>query len=168
MKRVKYPISGLLLAVALVFTACTTGNKTATPTATDTPAFTGTPTPTVTPATTNTPVAAPVFQNVSPQEAAELIEDSGNGSGFTILDVRTPEEYAAGHIEGAVNLDFYAADFRDGLERLDKSAAYFVYCRSGKRSEQATQMMEELGFSEVYNLSGGMNDWTAAGLPTIK
>lgn len=108
------------------------------------------------------------FKNITVQEAAELIKANQGNPGFSILDVRTPDEFNEGHIEGALNLDFYAASFKDDLDKLDKTKTYFVYCRSGNRSGQAMKMMETMGFKEVYNLSGGMVDWIAAGLPAVK
>lgn len=77
-----------------------------------------------------------------------------------ILDVRTPEETAEGKIENAIELDFKADNFKEGLEKLDKTAPYLVYCRSGKRSANASQMMTEVGFSNVHNLLGGYIKWT--------
>lgn len=108
------------------------------------------------------------FKNISIQEAVELIKENKNDSYFTILDVRTQEEFREGHIEGALNLDFYSASFKDDLDKLDKENTYFVYCRSGNRSGQAMKIMESLGFRKVYNLSVGITDWIAAGLPVVK
>lgn len=72
-----------------------------------------------------------------------------------ILDVRTPEEYAAGHVDGAVNIDFYASDFTGQLKKLNKSDAYSIYCRSGARSGKALVIMNDLGFTNVADLQGG-------------
>jgi rhodanese-related sulfurtransferase len=109
------------------------------------------------------------FKNISIQEASELLQDNINNPDFVILDVRTPEEFSSGHIKGAINLDFYSATFKDELDKLIKTNIYFVYCRTGNRSVQATKLMESLGFREVYNLSpGGMPDWIEAGLPYVK
>lgn len=80
-----------------------------------------------------------------------------------ILDIRTPEEYSSGHIENAVNVDYYAADFINKLEKLDKNATYMVYCRSGNRSGSTVTQMEKLGFKSVYELNGGINAWLKAG-----
>lgn len=72
-----------------------------------------------------------------------------------IIDIRTPEEYASGHIDEAINIDFYANDFKDQLEKLDKSDAYSIYCRSGSRSGKALGIMKDLGFTNVADLQGG-------------
>ena len=71
------------------------------------------------------------------------------------IDIRTPEEYDSGHIDGALNIDFYATDFIQQLEKLDKNSAYSIYCRSGSRSGKALDMMNELGFTNVVDLFGG-------------
>jgi rhodanese-related sulfurtransferase len=111
---------------------------------------------------------ARIFKDVSIQEAAQLIANNQNNPDFTILDVRTPQEFNDGHIEGALNLDFYAAAFKDELDKLDKGKTYFVYCRTGNRSGQAVAIMQASGFREAYNLSGGITDWIAGGHPVVK
>jgi rhodanese-related sulfurtransferase len=111
---------------------------------------------------------SPVFKDISVQEAAELIKNNGSNPDFTILDVRTPEEFKAGHIAGALNLDFYSTTFSEELAKLKKTNTYFVYCRSGNRSGQAMKIMESMGFKKVYNLASGFVDWTAGGLPSVK
>ena len=72
----------------------------------------------------------------------------------TIIDVRTPEEFAAGHIEGAINLDYESGTLEAELSTLDKNAVYMVYCHSGRRSALATTLMTEAGFTEVTDLGG--------------
>ena len=77
-------------------------------------------------------------------------------------------EYAAGHLQGARNLDWLnPAAFEKGLQGLDKSRTYFVYCRSGKRSNAAAKRMKREGF-KVYDLSGGYLKWTEQALPITK
>jgi rhodanese-related sulfurtransferase len=109
-----------------------------------------------------------VFKDISIQEAADLIKNNQNNPQFIILDVRTPQEFSEGHIEGALNLDFYSPSFKEDLDKLDKTKTYFVYCRTGNRSGQAVKMMESLGFREAYNLSTGIVEWIAAGQPVVK
>ena len=72
-----------------------------------------------------------------------------------ILDVRTPSEYKGGHAPKSVNIDYYAEDFRQDLDQLDKGKTYFMYCRSGSRSSRTLKIMGSLGFKKVYNLDGG-------------
>ena len=109
-----------------------------------------------------------LIEDVTPEEAFSLIEDNRDNPNFVIIDVRTPQEFAEERIEGAINLDYYADTFEDELNKLDKTKTYVIYCRSGGRSGNALALMEELGFSEVYNVQGGIINWKSAALPTIK
>jgi rhodanese-related sulfurtransferase len=88
-------------------------------------------------------------------------------SGVVTLDVRTPGEFMTGHIEGAQNIDFESGSFKSDIESLDKNGTYAVYCRSGNRSGQAVAIMHEAGFHNVYNLEGGVIDWTAQGMALV-
>lgn len=77
-----------------------------------------------------------------------------------IMDVRTQTEMEQGFIPGAIHLDIYQPqEFLEGLDQLDKSKHYYVYCRSGNRSGQACALMTARGFSGAFNLVGGMNEW---------
>jgi rhodanese-related sulfurtransferase len=89
-------------------------------------------------------------------------------AGVIILDVRTPGEFNEGHIEGALLIDFQSGNFENEIASLDKSKTYAVYCRSGNRSGQAVKVMSDAGFSNLYNLNGGVIDWASAGLPLVK
>lgn len=80
-----------------------------------------------------------------------------------VIDVRTPEEFASGHLAGARDLDIRGSDFDSRLASLDKTATYAVYCHSGNRSGQALQRMAAAGFTHVADLSGGIIAWSAAG-----
>jgi rhodanese-related sulfurtransferase len=80
-----------------------------------------------------------------------------------VLDVRTPEEYAAGRLPGARNIDFYAPDFAEQIAALDRDTPYAIYCRSGNRSGTTLTLMRTLGFTQVHDLSGGMSAWLAQG-----
>ncbi|MFH1330779.1 MAG: rhodanese-like domain-containing protein [Actinomycetota bacterium] len=102
-----------------------------------------------------------VIETISPAEAGEIVASVG----LVVLDVRTPEEFGAGHLAGAVNLDFYAATFADGLAALDREAPYLLYCRTGNRSAEAREMMRSIGFLEVHEIAGGIVGWVEAGLP---
>lgn len=86
---------------------------------------------------------------------------------LVILDVRTPEEFAEGHLEGAIMIDFYRDDFSEQLAELDPDVPYLLYCRSGNRSGQTTAILNDLGFSDVADIDGGILSWTDAGLPTV-
>ena len=88
-------------------------------------------------------------------------------AGVITLDVRTPGEFAEGHIEGAQLIDFQSGNFGNEISTLDKNATYAVYCRSGNRSGQAVKVMHDAGFHNVYNLNGGVIEWANAGLPLV-
>ena len=89
--------------------------------------------------------------------ASQLKEDTQS----VVLDVRTLDEVSEGVIPGAIHLDiFMGQGFLDGLEKLDKSKNYFVYCRSGNRSGQACVIMQSVGFETAHNLVGGFMEWT--------
>lgn len=76
-----------------------------------------------------------------------------------VLDVRTPEEAAEVNIPGSVNINLFSPDFVNRIQELDPSKTYLVYCRSGARSAQACNMMAQMGFKDLYNLSGGIFSW---------
>jgi len=104
------------------------------------------------------------IKDVSALEFQALAE-SGNG---ILLDVRTPEEVAQGKIPGASVINIYDEDFERKLNLMKKDQPIYVYCRSGGRSSQAAKIMGENGFSEVYNLVGGIGAWNKANLPVEK
>jgi phage shock protein E len=106
---------------------------------------------------------AAATEDVNVQGFAEVIQDSR----IVILDVRTPEEFAEGHIAGSLNIDVSNSNFAAQISELDKTKTYAVYCRSGNRSAVATAEMEKLGFTSLYNMTGGAIDWTAAGFPLV-
>jgi rhodanese-related sulfurtransferase len=80
-----------------------------------------------------------------------------------VLDVRTPAEFATGHLPNAKDLDIRSADFDAQLGTLDKQATYAVYCHSGNRSGQALDKMKAAGFTHVADLSGGVTAWSQDG-----
>ena len=88
--------------------------------------------------------------------------------GARILDVRTPDEFASGHLEKAENIDVNAADFASRMGALDKSLPWAVYCHSGNRSGVAVEAMVAAGFTDVVHLDGGIGDWEQAGNPVVK
>ena len=86
-----------------------------------------------------------------------------------VIDVRTPEETSAGHLEGAILFDIYDAAFMGKLATLDKSANYFLYCRSGSRSGQAIEIMKEVGFTGELDNGGSLaNAASETGLAVIQ
>jgi rhodanese-related sulfurtransferase len=88
--------------------------------------------------------------------------------GVTIVDVRTPAEFASGHIAGAVNVDVESANFKGLVSALDPAKKYAVYCHSGNRSRAAMTAMAGMGYANTVGLDGGITAWTGAGFPVAK
>lgn len=106
------------------------------------------------------------IKNVDVNQADEYIK-SGN---YIVVDVRKPEEYKAGHIKGAGNVDYYNEDFESLFEEKykDKNKGYIIYCRSGVRSQYSAEILEELGYKNIINMTGGFLSWQDAGKPVEK
>ena len=100
--------------------------------------------------------------NLNATEFAEKIKELPSAP---ILDVRTPDEFSKGHLQNAFNYNWNGNDFEKQISKLDKSKPVFVYCLSGGRSSSAANQMRSEGFSQVYELSGGIMKWRAANLP---
>lgn len=99
------------------------------------------------------------FQAVEAQSQLQSTPD------VRVLDVRTPAEFVGGHIRNAENIDYYAKDFTEKLDTLDRDTQYFIYCHSGSRSSSTMKKMAQLGFTKVWHLSDGITSWIKAGLP---
>ena len=110
------------------------------------------------------PAPSAAFKDLSVEEFGGMAGDKQN----VILDVRTPEEFQAGHIPGAVNLDVSASDFQTKAGLLDRSKTYLVHCASGVRSVRACEKLVQLDFPILYNLPGGFRAWAKAGKPVEK
>lgn len=121
-------------------------------------------------------VVAGLLLSLGLASCADDSAGSGNGAAVSVeafservaeadvvLDVRTPAEYAAGHLPDAVNIDVQASDFASRVDELDRDATYAVYCRSGNRSAVAVDHMVEAGFTDVRHLDGGIVDWQRSG-----
>ena len=136
-RRTRLAATSALAVVAVLLGGCSTGGTQAPP-----------------------PVAAPASAASLP--AADFAAAMAR-PGTVLLDVRTPAEFAAGHLRGATNLDIGSPGFAAAAAELDKSLTYAVYCRSGSRSRVALAAMAELGFTNSFDLSGGILAWQAAG-----
>lgn len=99
--------------------------------------------------------------------AYDMIQANKNNPDFVLIDVRTKEEFNIGHIEGAEMIDIYLPDFKARISKLDRNKKYLVYCRTARRSAEAAKLMKDLGFSEVYDMAGGITEWSTAKLPVI-
>jgi len=106
---------------------------------------------------------AETLETIAVGEIQDLV--AAPPEGLVVLDIRTAEEFATGHLENAINIDYYAADFEDQLSQLDLDVPYVMYCNSGNRSSNALALMDSLGFTEVYELDGGIQAWYGASLP---
>ena len=113
------------------------------------------------------PPSVPSPYDLTPKQAWEMIQKNKGNPNFVLLDVRTPKEFFARRIEGAINLDFYELNFNKELSKLDPSKTYLVYCKTGGRSASAQKIMFRMGFKKVYNMLGGTVDWKKVGLPMI-
>ena len=103
------------------------------------------------------------FENIEVKEFAELINDSN----VVILDVRKADEYAEGHIKGAILIDQFQNDFvEQAKSKLPKDKTIAIYCRSGRRSANAASKLADIGYKCV-NLKGGILAWKEAKMPVI-
>ncbi|MCE5251233.1 T9SS type A sorting domain-containing protein [bacterium] len=105
-----------------------------------------------------------IVENVTVGQAYSMIGENNTNPRFVILDVRTPAEYAE-HIPGAINIDYKSETFKNDVDALDKNNMYLVYCLAGSRSAGAVQIMQELGFREMYNMLGGIREWIMMDYP---
>ncbi len=85
-----------------------------------------------------------------------------------VIDVRTPAEFAEGHLEGAVNINWEDAAFADQVQALDKNGVYVLYCRSGNRAGQALDAMKSMGFTNLTNAGGYLDASNLTGLPLVQ
>ncbi len=108
-------------------------------------------------------------QTIQAQEAPNTVAmssqpisvlDQLNLSEIVLIDVRTPEEYQAGHVENALNINFFDENFTDQIKDLNTDKTLYLYCRSGKRSMNASKALSSLGY-QVVNLEGGYNVYSA-------
>ena len=118
---------------------------------------------------TETATTTKIVKDVTAQEAFNLIKENTNNPDFIIVDVRTPREFADGHIENAINIDFDSKTFRSQLLQSDKNKTYLVYCDcagGGKAEKTALIIMKAFGFKETYYMWDGIDGWEREGFPT--
>lgn len=96
------------------------------------------------------------------KQAMDSLEDE------VLVDLRTPDELKQGKIPGAIVIDYFGADFESAIQRLDKNKTYLLYCASGGRSGETSELMEKMGFRKVYNLESGFRGWVKARMPVEK
>jgi rhodanese-related sulfurtransferase len=113
----------------------------------------------------DTPASSPTSSAAGLHMAASDFSTAMKAPGTIVLDVRTPAEYAGGHLAQAQNIDIEASDFTSKIAALDKNATYAVYCRSGNRSGAALEQITAAGFTHVFDLAGGIGAWQNMGGP---
>ncbi len=107
--------------------------------------------------------ATPTFLKViSPKEFKEKMSEG------KLVDVRTVREFGAGHLKGAVNIDFYDRNHLAKFSEFDKKKPIFVYCRSGRRSNILAKELKKAGFEKIYDLQGGILAWQRSGFEMVK
>lgn len=110
------------------------------------------------------PATQPTVKKITLEEFEKMRKDKS----AVVLDVRTPREFEAGHVPGAVNIPWQSPDFDKQVEKLDKSKTYLVHCYSGSRSAAATKEMSKLNFDHLFDFSGGTRAYQRAKMPVEK
>jgi len=105
---------------------------------------------------------AQIHKDITVTQADSLITANSANPNFNILDVRTFNEYSGGHIQNAINIDYYSPTLSTQLDSLNKNDIYLVHCKSGSRSAKTVDTMQVLGFNETYNMLGGIDAWILA------
>ncbi len=100
--------------------------------------------------------------NISASEAQALISKDKD---VIVLDIRTAQEFSQGHIEKAINIDYYASDFAENIAELSPDKTYIIYCRSGSRSGSALPVIKDAGLTNIFHLNKGFNEWKKEGNP---
>lgn len=91
-----------------------------------------------------------------------------SGKNVQLIDIRTPQEYAAGHIQSAINIDYYSATFAVEMDKFAKDKPIYIYCRSGNRTSLATEQLTKMGYMQLFDLQSGIIGWQSANLPLVK
>ena len=103
-----------------------------------------------------------IAKAISAKELQALIKDKAD---LQLIDVRTDQEYKAGHLSKSVLIDYYKSDFKSQLAKLDKNKPIVVYCAVGGRSASTLKLLKNMGFKEAYDLTGGIRAWQKQKLP---
>jgi len=108
------------------------------------------------------------INNVDVNTARDLVTQDET---VIVLDVRTPEEYAIGHIEGALNINIAEADFSKRISKLDRDKTYIIHCSANVkngRSAKSLEIMSSFGFDKLLNMEGGIIAWEQSGYPLVR
>jgi rhodanese-related sulfurtransferase len=109
-----------------------------------------------------------IIQLLEPRVAYSMIQKNKDNKDFVLIDVRTSGEFAEGHIEGAININYNSPGFTAELDTLDKKKTYLIYCRTGNRSSDSAEIMVRLGFENIYRIAGDIVAWKSEKLPLVK
>ncbi len=112
--------------------------------------------------------ALSIRKDISVQQAYEKIMNDNENPNLVVIDVRTPQEYEQVRLQNSILINYRDPNFKMEISKLDKNKTYIVHCRSGKRSGKACEIMQEMGFKEVYNVAGGIFQWQEADLPVVR
>jgi len=103
-----------------------------------------------------------ISELISPKELNDKLGD------IQLIDVRTSFEFNRGHLKNAVNINFYDRNFYEQMSKFDKNKEIYIYCRSGNRSGSAASKLKNQGFTKIYDLQGGIINWSKNNLETVK
>ncbi len=103
-----------------------------------------------------------VINLISPQEFNKTLDN------ITPIDIRTPQEFAEGHLKNAVNINFYDPNFIKKMNNFDKTKKLYIYCRTGNRTGSASRKLKKMGFIKIYDLQGGILNWRKNNMEVIK
>ena len=106
--------------------------------------------------------------HIDVSQATQILASPDKRQRPYVIDIRTPEEFKAGHLSGAMSIDFLADNFSTKIRKLDRDTPYLVHCQSGGRSSNSLTLWTKLGFTKIYHLDGGLLAWKKAGLPVVK
>jgi rhodanese-related sulfurtransferase len=102
----------------------------------------------------------PTVQVISPEQ---MVDELYEKEDVQLVDVRTSEEFLEGHLKNAQNICIASSDFEDKVKLLDKNKPVYLYCKTGGRSANAAKILEEMGFTKVYDMQGGITNWKKKG-----
>ncbi len=108
--------------------------------------------------------SVPTEASLSPDEFESKLKEPG----IVLLDVRSAFEFRGEKIKGAENISYTGGDFKQSVDKMDRNATYLIYCLSGSRSAGAVNTMKGMGFTKVYALKGGIENWKSAGKPLVR
>ncbi|MEO1748792.1 MAG: rhodanese-like domain-containing protein [Pseudomonadota bacterium] len=108
---------------------------------------------------------ASAAQEVTAQQAHQLLKSNPD---IVVLDIRTGREFRSGHIEGAININYFDRNFRDQIAELDGSKTYIMHCAAGGRSDASIRILRNAGLTNVYHMGGGTSEWKSKGLPLVR